>query len=157
MTIFEKWADHWWLGLELSTWRVGVSLEFQTRPEIGVFLRLLVLNAWALYDATSFRAVRLPFNVQTADAFTVASQESPQGHQSALQFARGAGLDVVASASLAGGEGSILGTLVGAIFIATLINGLVILNVSSFWQQVLIGVVIIAAVWLDNIKSAARR
>jgi ribose transport system permease protein len=56
---------------------------------------------------------------------------------------------VIGGTSLSGGKGGILGTLVGAIFIATLINGLVILNVSSFWQQVIMGLVVLAAVGID--------
>jgi len=36
---------------------------------------------------------------------------------------------------------------------AMITNGLNILGISSFWQQVLIGIVIIAAVWFDNLKS----
>ena len=39
---------------------------------------------------------------------------------------------------------------------AMITNGLNLLGVSSFWQQVLIGMVIIAAVWIDNIKAARR-
>ncbi|MCP4304473.1 MAG: ribose ABC transporter permease, partial [bacterium] len=41
----------------------------------------------------------------------------------------------------------------GALIMAMITNGLNILGVSSFWQQVLIGMIIIAAVWLDNIKN----
>jgi|HigsolmetaAR203D_1030402.scaffolds.fasta_scaffold00166_18 ribose transport system permease protein len=52
-----------------------------------------------------------------------------------------------------GGVGSILGTLVGAVFIASLLNGLVILNVSSFWQQVVMGLVILAAVGIDKYRK----
>jgi len=48
-----------------------------------------------------------------------------------------------------GGVGGISGTLIGALFISTLLNGLVILNVSSFWQQVFMGVVVLCAVALD--------
>jgi len=55
-------------------------------------------------DATHFRAVQLPFNVVMADAFTVAAHDSPDGPQSALRFAREAGLDVFVSAPLAQGR-----------------------------------------------------
>jgi len=47
----------------------------------------------------------------------------------------------------------VLTSLVGAFIMAMITNALNILGVSSFWQQVLIGTVIIAAVWLDNLKS----
>ncbi|WP_226012400.1 aldo/keto reductase [Halomicrobium salinisoli] len=55
-------------------------------------------------EATSFRAVQLPFNVQMADAFTVEAHEGPEGPQSALWFAHEAGLDVFTSASLLQGR-----------------------------------------------------
>lgn len=60
---------------------------------------------------------------------------------------------VIGGTSLFGGVGGVLGTLVGAVFIATLLNGLVILNVTSFWQQVLMGVVVLAAVALDKYRK----
>ncbi|WP_330631119.1 aldo/keto reductase [Halocatena halophila] len=50
--------------------------------------------------ATHFRAIQLPFNVQMADAFTVAAHESSEGTKSALRFAHDAGLSVFTSASL---------------------------------------------------------
>lgn len=60
---------------------------------------------------------------------------------------------VIGGTSLSGGRGGVIGTLIGAIFIATLMNGLVILNVSAFWQQVLMGVVVLAAVGLDRYRQ----
>ena len=60
---------------------------------------------------------------------------------------------VIGGTSLSGGKGGILGTLVGAIFIATLINGLVILNVTSFWQQLIMGLVVLAAVGIDQYRK----
>lgn len=53
---------------------------------------------------THFRVVQLPFNVVMADAFTVESQDGPDGKQSALRFAHEAGLNVVTSASIAQGD-----------------------------------------------------
>lgn len=60
---------------------------------------------------------------------------------------------VIGGTSLFGGIGGVVGTLVGAIFIATLLNGLVILNVTSFWQQVLMGLVVLAAVAIDKYRK----
>ncbi|MFC3478379.1 aldo/keto reductase [Halobacterium litoreum] len=54
--------------------------------------------------ATHLRAIQLPFNVYMADAFTVDSQEGPEGAQSVLWYAHEAGLNVFTSASLAQGE-----------------------------------------------------
>jgi ribose transport system permease protein len=56
---------------------------------------------------------------------------------------------VIGGSSLLGGEGSLTGTLIGALIMGVLRNGLNLLNVSSFVQQVVIGVVIIGAVLVD--------
>jgi ribose transport system permease protein len=60
---------------------------------------------------------------------------------------------VIGGTSLSGGVGGVLGTVVGAVFIATLMNGLVLLNVSSFWQQVLMGIVVLLAVAIDKYRK----
>ncbi len=60
---------------------------------------------------------------------------------------------VIGGTSLSGGRGSILGTVLGAVIIGVLNNGLVLLNVSPFWQQVVKGFVILIAVIIDKISS----
>nr|WP_319215203.1 ribose ABC transporter permease [uncultured Trichococcus sp.] len=57
---------------------------------------------------------------------------------------------VLGGTSLSGGRGRLVGTLIGALIIGTLNNGLNLLGVSSFYQQVVKGVVIIIAVLLDR-------
>lgn len=59
---------------------------------------------------------------------------------------------VLGGTSLSGGRGRIFGTLVGALIIGTLNNGLNLLGVSSFYQQVVKGIVIIIAVLIDRKK-----
>lgn len=60
---------------------------------------------------------------------------------------------VIGGASLSGGRGTIAGTVIGAIIIGVLNNGLVLLNVSPFWQQVVKGLVILLAVIIDKTNS----
>jgi ribose transport system permease protein len=60
---------------------------------------------------------------------------------------------VIGGASLSGGRGSILGTVLGCLIIGVLNNGLFLLNVSPFWQQVVKGFVILAAVAADKLGS----
>lgn len=60
---------------------------------------------------------------------------------------------VIGGASLSGGRGNVLATLVGALIIGVLRNGLNLLNVTSFWQQVVIGAVIAAAVLADTLSG----
>lgn len=58
---------------------------------------------------------------------------------------------VIGGTSLNGGRGSVWGTVIGAVIIGVLNNGLVLLNVSPFWQQVVKGGVILLAVIIDKI------
>ncbi len=60
---------------------------------------------------------------------------------------------VIGGTSLDGGEGRLSGTIIGALMIAVLNNGLNLLNVSSYIQQVVIGIVIVLAVTFDRIRS----
>ena len=64
---------------------------------------------------------------------------------------------VIGGSSLLGGEGTVTGTLIGALIMGVLRNGLNLLNVSSFLQQVVIGVVIIGAVLVDMSLKRRRR
>jgi ribose transport system permease protein len=59
---------------------------------------------------------------------------------------------VIGGTSLSGGEGTILGTIIGAFIISTLNNGLRILSVPQEWQIVITGVILILAVYLDIIR-----
>jgi inositol transport system permease protein len=63
---------------------------------------------------------------------------------------------VIGGASLSGGRGGIGGTIIGALLIGVMGNGLVILHVSSYWQQVVIGFIIVAAVAFDTYAKARR-
>jgi ribose transport system permease protein len=70
----------------------------------------------------------------------------------------GAELDAIAAviiggASFSGGVGTVWGTLTGALIIGLLRNGLNLLDVSSFWQTVVIGIVIVIAVWIDVLRQ----
>ncbi|WTB18538.1 ABC transporter permease [Streptomyces sp. NBC_00829] len=62
---------------------------------------------------------------------------------------------VIGGASLSGGVGKASGTLIGALILAVLRNGLNLLSVSAFWQQVVIGVVIALAVLVDTLRRRA--
>ncbi|KFJ07442.1 ABC transporter permease [Bifidobacterium tsurumiense] len=78
-------------------------------------------------------------------------------HSAQPQAADGYEMDAIASvviggASLSGGKGKISGTFIGAILLAVIRNGLNIMNVSSFWQKVVIGLVIAFAVSFDTLR-----
>ena len=64
---------------------------------------------------------------------------------------------VVGGTSMAGGSGKIGGTIIGGLIIGVLNNGLNLLNVNSFWQYVVKGVVILRAVFLDYFRNKGKK
>ena len=64
---------------------------------------------------------------------------------------------VIGGTSLFGGQGSMVGTLIGAMLIGVLNNGLVILNVSPYYQQIVIGAIIVLSVYIDQLAKQRSR
>ncbi|MDD4079975.1 MAG: ABC transporter permease [Eubacteriales bacterium] len=63
---------------------------------------------------------------------------------------------VIGGSSMAGGVGTVVGTLIGSAIIGVLRNALVLLSVDSYWQTLVMGVVIIFAVTIDQLRKARR-
>lgn len=63
---------------------------------------------------------------------------------------------VLGGTSLSGGSGSVIGTVIGVFIPAVLANGFIIMGVQPFWQMVVIGFVVIAAVYADQLKRQSR-
>jgi ribose transport system permease protein len=63
---------------------------------------------------------------------------------------------VIGGTSLMGGEGSVVGVLIGAVIMGVIRNGLVLLDVSSYWQELIIGAIIVLAAILDVVRSRRR-
>ena len=64
---------------------------------------------------------------------------------------------VIGGTSLFGGIGTIFGTVIGTVLIGVLLNGLVLLNVSSYIQQIIIGLIIVLAVAFDTFAKSRRK
>ncbi|MBN9022903.1 MAG: hypothetical protein J0H08_12590 [Rhizobiales bacterium] len=60
---------------------------------------------------------------------------------------------IIGGVSLFGGAGTIIGTVIGALIIAVLTTGLVMLNVAAFWQFIVVGAVVIIAVLIDQSRD----
>jgi inositol transport system permease protein len=115
--------------------------------ENGVPVRLVT---WSVYVIVGFACGLASFLLSAR----LSSAEAVAG--------LGLELDVIAAVviggtSLFGGVGSVFGTVVGAILIGVLRNGLVLMNVSSFVQQIIIGLILVAAVAFDQYAAARRR
>ena len=60
---------------------------------------------------------------------------------------------IIGGVSMSGGSGTIIGTVIGALIIAVLTTGLVMLNVDAFWQFIVVGTVVIVAVLIDQSRD----
>lgn len=109
------------------------------------------VNAWKVAVYTLTGAFAGLAGVVIASRVNSAQPALGQGYE----------LDAIAAAviggtSLSGGEGTILGTVIGALIISTLSNGLRILSVPQEWQTVVTGLIIILAVYLDIVRRRRR-
>ncbi|MET0915433.1 MAG: ABC transporter permease, partial [Jiangellaceae bacterium] len=60
---------------------------------------------------------------------------------------------IIGGTSLLGGRGSIMGTVIGALIMSVLINGLRIMSIQTEWQNVVVGIVILIAVFTDTLRQ----
>lgn len=63
---------------------------------------------------------------------------------------------IIGGTSLLGGRGSILGTVIGALIMSVLVNGLRIMSIQPEWQNIVVGVVVLLAVFLDSLRNRQR-
>ena len=59
---------------------------------------------------------------------------------------------IIGGTALTGGRGSVIGTFVGILLLGVIQNGLTLLNISSFWQPVVVGTILLAAIVLDEVR-----
>ncbi|MGB9629634.1 MAG: ABC transporter permease [Thermodesulfobacteriota bacterium] len=129
-----------WTRFGTNARAVGSNLEGAYR--MGVSVNCTILTVYAISGVTaSLGGLIVTARLNTAEAIA------------------GFGIELEAIASVVmggtsffGGEASIAGTLLGALIIGTLGNGLTIINVPSYYQQLVIGLVFIAAVLADRIR-----
>ena len=163
---------------------IGQGRVFDVIPMQLVFFIIVAILGWVLLSRTVFgfrayavggsdKAARVSgikvFNTKI-QAFVIMGVSSALAGILSLAFLpsgqagrTGVGLEldviaaaVVGGASLSGGEGTILGTILGVLIIGVLRNGLVLLGISPFWQEAIIGIVIILAVGIDKWTSRRR-
>jgi ribose transport system permease protein len=125
----------------LHTYAIGGSKEAALRAGIPVMRRLISIY---VVSAVFAALAGLVYNLR----FTNGAANS--GEAMLLDSIAAV---VIGGASLFGGAGTVIGTLIGALIIAVLANGLVILAINPFWQFIAVGVVIILAVLIDQARE----
>ena len=120
---------------------------------VWIFLAVAVIS-WIVLKKT--RLGRYALSMGSKEEATRMSGVVMTSRLSAAQPATGSGYEmyaiaaaVIGGASLAGGRASITGTVIGALIITTINNGLQIMSVPDPWQKVFLGIVVIAAVLVD--------
>ena len=125
------------------TYAVGSNDEAARRVGVRVDRHLVLVYTLAGFCAGLAGILNLAFFAST----TIAGQSN-----TALNVIAGV---VIGGTSLFGGIGTIAGTVVGLFIPAVLQNGFVIMGVQPFWQQVVVGAFLIAAVYVDQVRRAA--
>lgn len=136
----------------------------------AVLLNKTLLGRYALAIGSNEEATRLSgVNVKvwktivyvTAGIFMAAGAILYAARTGVVQPAEGLGMElnviaavVIGGTSLMGGRANILGTLVGALLMQTLITGLQMLQVNQSWQFVVTGVIVLLAVFADNVRRS---
>jgi ribose transport system permease protein len=161
---FAHLGTGWLLGIPLPVWISGVivfiAVVITNKTKLGRYIYAIGGNeSAATLSGINIKKIKIA-------VYTIAGALAGVGgllvtsRLDAAQPNAGTGYEldsiaavVIGGTSLSGGRGSVLGTVLGAIIIGVLNNGLVLLNVSPFWQQVVKGFVILIAVVIDKANS----
>jgi ribose transport system permease protein len=126
------------------TYAIGSNAEATRRAGINVSLHLIKVYALAgLLSGLAGDLSLAYFNTTTISGHTT-------DNLTAISAV------VIGGTSLFGGSGTMFGTVVGVFIPVVLAAGLVIVGVQSFWQQVMIGAILILAVYFDQLRRRAR-
>jgi ribose transport system permease protein len=127
----------------LTTYAIGSNIEGCRRVGINVNRHLVLVYALMGLCAGIAGFLSLALYQQT----TIAGQSN-----TALTVIAGV---VIGGTSLFGGYGSMFGTMIGLLIPIVLQTGFIIIGVVPFWQNVVVGVFLVAAVYVDNARRAA--
>lgn len=114
----------------------------------GIDTAKVKMNVYLLVAALSSIA-----GILSIARFTVAAPTTGLGADASMRSISAA---VIGGASLSGGEGTILGSVLGVILLNLISNGLILLNVPVYWQDLVNGVILISAVTLDYLSHQNR-
>jgi ribose transport system permease protein len=132
-----------WTRFGEHIYLLGSNEEGARRGGIGV--RSLQVRVYVISGALASLA-----GLMELARFNTASVAT--GHETELLAALAA--VIIGGASLDGGRGLVLGSVVGVFIPVILNNGLVIMGVQPFWQEIVVGAILVAAVGLDQVRNA---
>ena len=158
---FSMIGTGWLLGIPVPVWIAGVvvllAIFITRQTRLGRYIYAIGGNEnAAILSGISINKVKLiVYGIAGALAAVGGIMVTSRLDSAQPNAGTGYELDAIAAVviggtSLSGGKGSIGGTVMGAVIIGVLNNGLVLLNVSPFWQQVVKGAVILIAVIIDK-------
>jgi len=158
---FSMIGTGWLLGIPVPVWIAGVvvllAIFITRQTRLGRYIYAIGGNEnAAVLSGISINKVKLiVYGIAGALAAVGGIMVTSRLDSAQPNAGTGYELDAIAAVviggtSLSGGKGSIGGTVMGAVIIGVLNNGLVLLNVSPFWQQVVKGAVILIAVIIDK-------
>lgn len=154
----------WFLGIPMPVWIsifvVALSVFFMNKTRTGRYIYAIGGNERAalLSGVKVNKVIVIVYMIAgalsgIAGLLVTARLDSAQPNAGLGYELDSIAAVVIGGTSLSGGKGSIIGTVIGAGIIGVLNNGLVLLNVSPFWQQVIKGLVILLAVIIDKIQK----
>lgn len=154
----------WFIGIPLPVWISGIivliAVVITNKTKLGRYIYAIGGNEnAATLSGISIKKIKI-IVYSIAGTLAAVGGLLVTSRLDAAQPNAGTGYEldsiaavVIGGTSLSGGRGSVLGTVLGAIIIGVLNNGLVLLNVSPFWQQVVKGFVILIAVIIDKANA----
>jgi len=151
----------WFLFIPMPVWIslfvVGLAILLTKKTSLGRYIYAIGGNEKAsLFSGLNVNKVKIKvytiagFLSAVAGIIVTARLDSAQPNAGIAYELDSIAAVVIGGTSLSGGKGSIIGTVQGALIIGILNTGLVLLNVSPFWQQVVKGFVILFAVSIDR-------
>jgi ribose transport system permease protein len=154
----------WFLGMPMPVWVALIIilffLFFIRKSKTGRYIYAIGGNERAtLLSGINIKKVKIAVYTLTgvlcavAGLLVTARLDSAQPNAGSGYELDSIAAVVIGGTSLSGGKGTIIGTVIGALIIGVLNNGLVLLDVSPFWQQVIKGLVILMAVVLDRMNE----
>ncbi|NBC64313.1 MAG: ribose ABC transporter permease [Bacteroidetes bacterium] len=154
----------WFLGVPMPVWITIVVVAFgmilTNKTKLGRYIYAIGGNEKAAYlSGINVKKVKMivyslgGLMAGIGGMIVTARLDSAQPNAGLTYELDAIAAVVIGGTSLYGGRGTIIGTVLGALLIGVLNNGLVLLNVSPFWQQVIKGLVILLAVILDRLQA----